>query len=326
MASRGYHIFIAGPPGTGKMTTVNAFLAEAARKRPPSDDTCYVYNFADPEQPRVLRLPPGKGRELARDLDELLTIVRRQLPLAFESDEYTNQRDALFKGLEADRDARLGTLGDLARDQGFNLEVSSAGLALVPLANGRPMQAEEFNALGPADRASWQLKQAQLEGEIGRQMKEMRKREAAARDDLARLNRDVALHTVGGRIADVAERYAAFPAVAAYLAAVRDDLVAQADLFRTTDDAAGSAEPAEAMRRERTWRRYRVNVLVDGSASAGAPVVVEANPTYANLLGRIEHEAQLGVLVTDFTLTPAIAAPHPLPPHPSTTPRTGLEG
>jgi len=302
MTTSGYHIFIAGPAGTGKMTAVNAFLDEAARGRPSANDTCYVFNFVDPEHPRLLRLPPGVGRQLSRDLDQLLTVVRRQLPRAFEADDYVNRRDALLKELDEDQQAHFAALNDLARARGMALEMTPAGLALVPLVNGRPMQREEFDALGSADRASWQLKQAELDGEISRAMKELRQREAAAREKLTQLDRDVALHTVGGLIEDVAERYAGFPSVGDYLSAVLQDLVTQADAFRETPNTPGAADPLQALQRERTWRRYRVNVLVDGSATAGAPVVLETNPTYSNLLGRVEHEAQLGVMLTDFTL------------------------
>ena len=49
-------------------------------------------------------------------------------------------------------------------------------------------------------------------------------------------------------------------------------------------------------------RRYRANVVVDNSESKGAPVIHEDNPTYQNLIGRVEHQAQLGALVTDFNL------------------------
>jgi len=45
-----------------------------------------------------------------------------------------------------------------------------------------------------------------------------------------------------------------------------------------------------------------VNVLVDHSESKGAPVVYEDHPTYNNLIGRIEHIAHMGALVTDFNL------------------------
>ena len=34
------------------------------------------------------------------------------------------------------------------------------------------------------------------------------------------------------------------------------------------------------------FNRYRVNLLVDHCGSQGAPVIVESNPTYPNLLGR----------------------------------------
>ncbi|GAI64297.1 unnamed protein product, partial [marine sediment metagenome] len=49
-------------------------------------------------------------------------------------------------------------------------------------------------------------------------------------------------------------------------------------------------------------KKYEVNVIIDNSSLQGAPVIIEHNPTYRNLFGRIEKEAQLGVLTTDFTM------------------------
>jgi lon-related putative ATP-dependent protease len=43
-------------------------------------------------------------------------------------------------------------------------------------------------------------------------------------------------------------------------------------------------------------------VLVDHSDTEGAPVVYEDNPTYQNLIGRVEHMARMGALLTDFQL------------------------
>jgi len=50
------------------------------------------------------------------------------------------------------------------------------------------------------------------------------------------------------------------------------------------------------------FRRYEVNVVVDGSAHGGAPVVSEESPTVPSLVGRVEQMAELGALTTDFTL------------------------
>ena len=46
---------------------------------------------------------------------------------------------------------------------------------------------------------------------------------------------------------------------------------------------------------------YKINVIVDHKADTGAPVVVETNPSYYNLIGRIEHEAQFGTLITNYS-------------------------
>ncbi|MCX5892335.1 MAG: Lon protease family protein, partial [Deltaproteobacteria bacterium] len=53
---------------------------------------------------------------------------------------------------------------------------------------------------------------------------------------------------------------------------------------------------------EPSFTQYQVNVFVDHSETAGAPVVFENNPTYPNLFGAVDSRAQFGALVTDFTL------------------------
>jgi lon-related putative ATP-dependent protease len=48
-----------------------------------------------------------------------------------------------------------------------------------------------------------------------------------------------------------------------------------------------------------------VNLLLDHADQAGAPVVFQDFPSYQNLVGRVEHLAQFGALVTDFGLIKA---------------------
>jgi lon-related putative ATP-dependent protease len=302
MPDPGYHVFVAGPPGTGKMTAVSAYLTAAARERPVPEDWCYVYNFADPERPRALRLAAGQGHQLARDLDHLLTVAQQQLPRVFESDEYTGRRDALLKAFESERAARLEQLDARARAQGFALQVTPMGLLLVPLHHGRPMSEEEFTALSPEQRQALEQARAALDEEISRTLKELRREERAVREQIERLDRDVALYTVGGLFDDLVEKYGDVPEVVEFLASLRDDLVAQIGLFRASPEEGTATAGLAALQREQTLRRYRVNVIIDRSGAEGAPVVQETHPTYQNLIGRIEKEAHFGTLTTDFTL------------------------
>src|SRR5437762_12422070 len=64
----GFNIFVAGLTGTGKTSIIKSFLKKVASKRstadpqfPAVEDWCYVYNFADPDRPQVIKLRAGSG-------------------------------------------------------------------------------------------------------------------------------------------------------------------------------------------------------------------------------------------------------------------------
>ncbi|TMG67970.1 MAG: ATP-dependent protease, partial [Chloroflexi bacterium] len=66
-----YNVFVAGPPGTGRLAVTLDLLRAAAAARPAASDWCYLENFREPDRPIAVELPAGKGRELKADLDEL---------------------------------------------------------------------------------------------------------------------------------------------------------------------------------------------------------------------------------------------------------------
>ncbi|MGA1315759.1 MAG: Lon-like protease helical domain-containing protein, partial [Rubrivivax sp.] len=51
----GYNPFVLGTPGVDRHAVVRRLLQAHARSRPAPPDWCYVYNFAEPNRPRVLR-------------------------------------------------------------------------------------------------------------------------------------------------------------------------------------------------------------------------------------------------------------------------------
>jgi lon-related putative ATP-dependent protease len=107
-------------------------------------------------------------------------------------------------------------------------------------------------------------------------------------------------------IDDLATQYEDVPAVQVYLTAVKADVIEHADDFRRSKDEENGG-PLEALMAKsglvsQPLSRYQVNVLDGRRRAPGAPVVYEDKPTFQNLVGRIEHVAQMGTLVTHFTL------------------------
>lgn len=307
MANAGFNVYVAGPPGLGKMTAVRRFLEERAARRPTPSDWCYVADFADPYQPRALELPPGRGRALQQDMRELLRYIEREIPRAFESDDYATRRDEIIRTLNTERDAVLARVNEQATRAGLALQLTPLGILMVPVLSGRPLSESEFEALPPAARSEIERRRGELETELKAAMKQVRQIERAAHERLQDLDRRVVRHVIGGRLEDLVEKYGDLPEVVAHLRAVEQDLLdhietLKAQLARREPVPAPEAWTTLSAAAEPLLRRYEVNLFIDNGPRQGAPVVVELNPSYPNLFGRIEKEARFGVLHTDFTL------------------------
>jgi len=303
ISSPGYNLFVAGQAGSGREHTVQDFLRQFAPTRPAPSDWVYVYNFTQADRPNAIRLPQGRGRTFAADLDGFLQAARRDIPRAFESEDYARHRREALSALQEQRDALFTQLQAFARDQGFAIETTASGMVTVPVSEGRPLSDEEFRNL-PAERQQ-ELEQhnTDVQERIADTLRQVRQLQKEGAERVRQLDRDVALFTVGPHLDELREAYTDQPEVLSYLDQVKDDLPEHLDDFRGT----GSDEQRQTLpgplpggQRDEHLERYRVNVFVDNAAFEGAPIIVEHNPTYYNLIGRIDFRATFGAMVTGF--------------------------
>jgi lon-related putative ATP-dependent protease len=296
----GFNIYVAGLPGTGRTTAVKRFLEEIAKGEPAPDDWCYVYNFRDPYHPNAICLPQGKARELQEDFKNFIEGSRGEIRNAFESDEYLTQKEQMAKTFGQRRDEVLQRMNELAQEQGFVLQSSPMGLLTIPLREGKPLREEEFAALSAEEKEEIDKKRKGLQTEIESAIRQAKRIEKDAAEALAQLDKEVALYTLSQPVEDLQQKYHDLHEVVEHLHAVRDDIIENLSYFTENDENDDTQK--DPRRSVSPLERYGVNVLVDNSSLDGAPVVKELNPTYSNLFGRIEHEAQFGALITDFTL------------------------
>lgn len=312
----GYHIFAHGPGGSGKSTTLRRFLGQVAQMRPRSDDLCYVFNVDEPYRPKVLRLPAGRGSQLAAGLNRVVEELLQALPAAFDSEAAANRRQVLTHEFEGRSQALFESLRQAVVADSIGLVQTPEGLTVAPITPEGPMTREAFAALPEADRSRLReaLQRAELALENMTRAQRLLQREAS--EAMAGLEREIAGSEVDHRVEELRESVVDLPEVAAYLDRVRSDLLGHLELLRPAepDEAEGEGQAAppaglDAAARARTrrrsdlrLRRWAVNVLVDHGGAGGAPVHFERLPTLANLVGRIEHEQRGGSSVTDHTL------------------------
>lgn len=296
----GYNVYVAGPTGTGRTTTVRNYVAEAAQQRPAPPDWCYVHDFRNPSQPIAVQLATGQGPGLAREMDELIADCRREIPKVFESDQYQQRRAALVQRLQEQRDAVFQDIRTVAEQLGFAIQVTPMGIATVPLlAPGRPITPETFELLSDERKADIRQKSQQIERKVEEALLGVRRLERETHEQLHALDREAVGYAVGHLLDALRVTYAGTPRVVEHLDAVQADLVEHLDQFRATEPDGGVQA---LLTRPHAYERYRVNVLVTHEPTGGAPVVFEPNPTYYNLLGRIDYRVSLGAMETDVTL------------------------
>lgn len=298
---RGFNIYVAGYPGTGRTTAVKDFLEEIAKTKSVPQDWCYVNNFSNSYEPNAISLPPGKGRDFQRDIMDFINEARRALPKTFESEEYAIKKDATIKIIEQERKKLVAQLNQRVQEQGFILQSTPIGLLTIPVVEGKPLSEEEFMNLDQQVRDEIQKRKEKLSADLRTAMRRLKGLEAKINEELKKLNHDVALYAIGHLVANLTEKYEKFPEVVAYLEQVRDDVLENLVQFIKEPKAPPVPFPVPWMK-ELPFRKYDVNLIVDNSNLEGAPVVIEFNPTHQNLFGRIEKEAQFGVLTTDFTM------------------------
>jgi len=300
-----FHVYVAGSAALGARYITRSLVELCARERPRPSDWCYVYNFKDPDSPRALELPPGKGRELQKDMADLIETLRQRIPEAFESEAYLNRKESIIREFNVTRAKIFEELEKKVRAEGFILNVEPMGMMIIPAKeDGSPMTPEDVKDLPEERKEELKRKSEALQKELNATARRIQQLEKELREKLKQLDREVALNVVGAFIQELREKYASLPQVVDYLNQVQEDILKHLDDFRQRP-APTPPMPFPVPPPQPSFTRYEVNVFVDNSEREGAPVIFEPNPTYTNLFGVIERKAQFGALLTDFTMLKA---------------------
>ncbi|MCF7855148.1 MAG: AAA family ATPase [Candidatus Pacebacteria bacterium] len=306
--SPGYHMFALGPPGTGRTTTIKKFLEHDAEEKPVPSDWLYINNFDDADKPRALRLPAGSGRIFRDDMDELVEELRTEVPQAFEGEDYHKEREQLEADFQRKRNEIMQELEREAQGYDFKLMQTPQGIALTPIVNGEAVQSSQISQLSDEQREDIEQKREKVQGKVRETMRRSQRLQQEAKEKLRDLDRQVVGFTVGHLIDELKEKYDDYERIKVFLDEAREDILKNVEAFKQLRQMEQAPEGQQGMLaammggRKPSFEEYRANLVVDNSGREGAPVRLERNPTFRNLVGRIEHQGQFGALVTNFRM------------------------
>ncbi len=304
---KGYHLFAYGPPGTGKHSIIKKILEKKAADEQAPPDWCYVNNFEQPHKPKAVKMPPGRASQFARDMDKLLEELKVGIPSAFESDDYRNRKHMIENVIKERQEAVFGEIQKRAKEKHITPIRTPAGMALAPTKDGEVIKPEDFEKLPEEEKSRIQEDINTLQKSLQEALSLAPKWESEQREKIQKLNREVTSFAVGHLLSELRQRYTGLEAVITHLDDVEKEIIEHYEEFLLRDpkenkEGEGAFRAMTSALTATPLRRYRVNVIVDNSQVKTAPIVYEDQPSVQNIMGRIEHLAQFGTLMTDFML------------------------
>jgi lon-related putative ATP-dependent protease len=298
----GYHVYVSGPTGTGRSTELKTQVMRAAAERPPGRDWCYVFNVSDPARPKALSLPAGAGHRLGHAIDDLVEAVRKEVPKAFESDEYAQRRDQINREVQAQRERFFEALEKEARERQLSVNATPMGITTVPIVDGKAITKEQYEALPDEQKREQQARTTELDSIIAQMAPQLRRLDRGVSELLVALDKQVMTAIAAPMVEELKRDFTAHDDVIEYLDALVEDMVDRINDFRAQEQQQPAFPGLPNLQQQPTFERYKVNVIVRNDGAATAPVVFEESPSYYHMFGRMDYRSSFGSMVTDHTM------------------------
>ncbi len=297
---KGYNIYMEGPTGIGKTIYARNYLQGIAKNKPTPNDWCYIYNFNNPNEPIALSLPAGMGKQLEADMNAFIKTVQTEIKAAFNNQDFEKEKDNIKKELEDKKFKLIEKLNKDAAKLGFEIK-NSDSIYFLPMINGKVLTEKEFNELDQATKDQFEINSLEIQKETIEVMKKIKELEAKSAEKIGSWQSNIALFAVSIQVNELKATYKKFPVIVNFLKSVQNDIITNLDAF-IADEQKASQNMPPMMKPEKPWEKYQINLLVDNSQLEGAPVIIDSNPSFYNLFGKLEYENSYGTMRTDFTL------------------------
>jgi len=312
MEHLGYNIFITGRPGTGRNTTVRMLLEGRKREGIEFDDKIYVNNFKNPDMPTAISLPAGQGKLFARDMKNLISTLRKKIPLIFESERYQSTKNSLIEESKNMQKEIVKEFEKKVKEENFALVQIQIGIyakpEILPLIEGKPVNMDvlesltEDKKLSEEEFARIKEKYEQLSTQLNEVSKKISTLEKELLQKLASLNNRMIAPLVEELISELMDRFEN-KKINAYLVEVKDNILNNIEKFITekSEEKTQLIQGAPIPVPKNSFSEYEVNVLIDNSETKTSPLIFETTPNYKNLFGTIERSLdRFGHWTTDF--------------------------
>lgn len=279
----GQNVYVRGPRGTGRITMVRQLLKQLQPTTSDKKDRCYVHNFAKPDRPRLITLPPGTATEFQKRVAELADFIREGLRKALDGEPFLSQRERAREALQNKiRDMTSPLEEELAENGMAMVSVQQGPMSttvIFPLVDGEPIPPEQLKTLIAQGKAAaslladYEQRLPKYQKELDRVSREVGTIFRVGRRELEQLKQDATRTLMSGLTIQLIHDFPGV-GVAEFIEEIIRDVA---------ENRLGNADEEEF-----STELYGVNILVTHREPTKCPVVEEVVPNIINLLGTVD--------------------------------------
>lgn len=305
IADASYNIYLAGDTILNKARFVEDYVKDRVKDHEAPKDWCYVYNFEDPSMPIPISLETGKGKEFKDDMEGLITNFGNELRRQFDSIEFQLQKTKITNHFKDKNENLMKQIKLDAEEFDFETQITDKDIYFIPIIEGDKMSEEMFDGLSQEEQDIIIENSEILQQRATKVLKAIRENQLRADEKVSKLQTDIGLILIRDEILKLLDKYREYEEISKYIELLEKDIVANMSLWLSEDteeDGLLSLLPSLYKSSDSDFKKkYEVNLIIDNSGKKGKPVIYGMNPSFYNLIGKIEQESELGSTKSDFT-------------------------
>ena len=292
-----YNIYISGNFSRNEKNTIkNTIVKYSSENQYELYDYCYVNNFKNPKLPKVLKLPPGSGNKLSKEMNSLVDYLSKSIPDVFESKEYEKRIQDVIRDYDNRQRLLYEELQKKAENLDFVVKPSTTGIMINPVVSGKVIGEKEFSELPDDVKEKIEKRRKELEEDINTFLRQTRVLSKEKYQKIKKINDEMGIFVVGHKIDEIKDKFRGIKEVEKYLDEVEEYTLNNIAIFLPQ-----SKQTYPFVQTQSKYDEYKINVFVNNEKTKSVPVIYEENPTYYNVFGKIEKQAYFGTFITNFT-------------------------
>ncbi|MGL4655923.1 MAG: AAA family ATPase [Sarcina sp.] len=288
----GFHIYLVDSFSNKKLKEIVEHIDEFMKEKEKPKDICYI-TFDNYREPKALIIKNSYGVKLKNQLEKIINLYTEKI-YSFYNSEISEEKEQIIDNVSKLRNDYIEEIIDAAKDEGFELKVTSVGITFVPIADEENEELEtETDEM--SERATKLRDDAE---EILEKLKDM---EEESIDKLKEILRAYLVEESEHIKEDIIEEFEkkndeGIIKAKEYLLDVCEDIENKFVEIYSMEYETDEEKFAEVL------AQYVVNVLVDNSKVSRPKVIFEEDPSISNLFGVIEYENVNGAYSTNVSL------------------------